>query len=118
MGGFVVATQEINQPGYLTITPKGILSLATEGHFLPIDELHISDRSKANILAKGLVCLEVTWMLVQCIARKSAGYPITILELYTFAHVCFALMLYVLWFKVSVHIYIRIHFNRSCILTN
>jgi hypothetical protein len=102
MGGFVIDTQEIDpKHAHLTITSDGILSLAAEGHFLSIDESQISDRSKADILAKGLVCLQVTWMLVQCVARKAAGYPLTALELHTFSHVCCALIIYVLWLKVS-----------------
>jgi hypothetical protein len=102
MGGFIISTQEIDsERSYSTITAKGILALAREGQFVSIDESQISDRSKADILAKGLVCLQVLWMLIQCIARKSAGYPLTILELHTFVHVCCALAMYVLWFKVS-----------------
>jgi hypothetical protein len=104
MGGFVIATQDIDPAqSRSTITAEGILSLAREGQFISIDESHISDRSKADIFAKGLVCFQVLWMLVQCIARKSAGYPLTLLELHTFVHVCCALGMYVLWFKVSSH---------------
>jgi hypothetical protein len=98
MGGFIISTQEIDpERSYSTITAKGILALAREGQFVSIDESQITDRSKADILAKGLVCLQVLWMLIQCIARKIAGYPLTILELHTYlcpcmlcsGHVCF-----------------------------
>jgi hypothetical protein len=104
MGGFVIPTQDIDPAqSRSTLTVDGILSLAREGHFISIDESQISDRSKADIFAKGFVCLQVLWMLIQCIARKSAGYPLTLLELHTFVHVGCALAIYVLWFKVSAH---------------
>jgi hypothetical protein len=110
MGGFVIDTQEINpKHAYLMITRDGILSLAAEGHFSSTDDSQISDRSKADILAEGLVCLQVTWMLVQCVARKAASYPLTALELHTFSHVCCALITYVLWLKVSACLFIRLN---------
>jgi hypothetical protein len=60
MGGFIISTQEIDpERSYSTITAKGILALAREGQFVSIDESQITDRSKADILAKGLVCLQV-----------------------------------------------------------
>ena len=60
----------------------------------------IDDRSKANVLGKALVCLQITWMLVECIARKAAGLPLTLLEIHTFVHVVCAISLYAFWFKV------------------
>lgn len=105
MGGFVTNVPELDSylnHGYLTLTCYGIRKCAQRGKFFEINESEIIDKSKADILAKGLVCLQVTWMMVQCIARKVAGYPLTILEVHTFAHVCCALLMYVFWFKVSL----------------
>lgn len=83
----------------LTISPKGIAFLARHGHFLSIPESTISDKSKADILAKVLVCLQVVWMLIQTISRKALGYPITLLEVHTLVHVACAVAMYGLWFR-------------------
>ncbi len=117
MGGFIVDVHKADAT-YIsyTITPLGVLNFARKGHFLVIEESQISDRSKADILAKVLVCLQVSWMLIQCIARKSVGYPLTILELHTFVHVGCALMMFVLWFKVSVPFHVFPIW--SCVLMN
>lgn len=85
----------------ITLTPVGIRAFAMRGYFFSINERTIDDKSKADVLAKGLVCSQVLWMLLQCLARKTAGYPLTILEIHTFVHVLCALGMYILWFKVG-----------------
>lgn len=102
MGGFIMDTSELHDHyRTATLTPAGVRALGTQGCFFSIDEETIKDKSKAAVLGKGLVCCQVLWMVVQCLARKIAGYPLTILEIHTFVHVLCALGMYVLWFKVS-----------------
>jgi hypothetical protein len=102
MGGFVVDTSSIHEDEHrMTLTPKGVKLLAERGYFLDMDKSQIEDRSKANILAKSLVCAQVTWMALQCITRKAAGFPLTILEIHTMAHVVCALCILVFWLHVS-----------------
>ncbi|KAI9809494.1 MAG: hypothetical protein M1827_006800 [Pycnora praestabilis] len=100
MGGFVVDVKHLHD-GFnrLTITPKGVAFLARHGHFLPVSEATISDKSKANTLAKGLVCLQVLWMISQSISRKVVGLPLTLLEVHTLIHAACALAMYGLWFQ-------------------
>lgn len=99
MGGFVVDVDKYsNGPSQLTITPIGVLELSRRGHFLNVSRDSINDKSKANLLAKGLVFLQVSWMVVQCIARKASGYPISMLEVHTLVHVVCASAMYALWF--------------------
>lgn len=81
--------------------PLGVDFLAKAGYHLNISRYQTEDRNKANILAKSLVCIQVTWMLVQRIVRKSAGYPLTLLEIHTTVHVVCALFIYAIWWKVS-----------------
>jgi hypothetical protein len=101
MGGLVVDVSDMHHRyKFLTLSPEAVIRLAEQGHFFAMSERAIKDKSKADVLAKGLVCFQVTWLLVQCIARKASGYPISLLELHTFVHVICALMMYALWFKV------------------
>ncbi|KAI4129987.1 MAG: hypothetical protein LQ341_006513, partial [Variospora aurantia] len=100
MGGFVIDVSHLhNSLSRLTITPKGVAFLAKHGHFVKIPDSTIQDKSKADILAKVLVCVQVSWMLVQTISRRIVGYPITLLEVHTLVHVACAIAMYVLWFQ-------------------
>ncbi|KAI4094783.1 MAG: hypothetical protein LQ344_002029 [Seirophora lacunosa] len=100
MGGFVIDVSHLhNSLSRLTITPKGVAFLAKYGHFVKIPDSTIQDKSKADTLAKVLVCVQVSWMLVQTISRRIVGYPITLLEVHTLVHVACAIAMYVLWFR-------------------
>lgn len=62
-----------------------------------VSEDAIWDKSKANGLAKAIVCIQAAWFCAQCIARLGQGMPVSLLELNTFAHAICALLVYVLW---------------------
>jgi hypothetical protein len=64
-----------------------VRSLVLRGHFLNLSDTSIKDRSKADGLAKGLVCVQVLWMIIQCIGRKVSDLPLTLLEIHTLVHV-------------------------------
>ena len=87
--------------GHCTLTPHAVLFCARQGGFLDVSSETIQDRCKANLLGKSLVCLQVTWFVIQCIARAIAGYPLALLEVHTTVHVACALILYILWWEVS-----------------
>ena len=76
-----------NAPHRLTLTARGVALLARCGHLPSISEAEISDKSKANDLAKALVIIQATWMLIQVIGRLIARLPVTLLEVNTIAHV-------------------------------
>ena len=101
MGGFVVDISHIhNYLHRLTLTPKAVAFLAKHGHFLQVSHYTINDKSKADLLAKGLVLLQVCWILFQTLTRRITGLPITLLELHTtLIHVAMALTMYGLWFR-------------------
>jgi hypothetical protein len=89
MGGFVVDVRDMHDDlTHLTVTPKLIIDLAQRGHYLTPMKKYITDKSKADVLAKALVCFQVLWLLVQCFARKIAGYPISLLEPFVSRLVC------------------------------
>lgn len=99
MGGFIVDVSHLhNTYTRLTITPKGVAFLAKNGHILKIPDSTIQDKSKADMLAKTLVVIQVSWMLIQTITRRCVGYPISLLEVHTLIHVAIAIGMYGLWF--------------------
>jgi hypothetical protein len=100
MGGFGVEIGQFhNALTQGTLTTNGLLFLADQGYFFELSTETIADKSKANLLAKSLVCLQVLWVAGQTIERKIAGYPISILEIHTLVHVFCALIMYTLWFQ-------------------
>jgi hypothetical protein len=114
MGGFVFDSskylpQDKFLPGHrdrITLSPKGVCFLAEhEPSLLPdLSESEILDKSKANQLAKGLVCLQALWFLAQCITRLAQGLAISLLELNTFAHTICTLIIYGLWWNKPLDI--------------
>ena len=74
-------------PERITITARGISFLAKCGYLPNVPKEDIADKSKANDLAKVLVVLQASWLLVQVIARLLARLPVTLLEVNTVAHV-------------------------------
>lgn len=105
MGGFIVDVSHLhNTLSRLTFTTKGLAFLAKHGHFVKISDAAVRDKSKADMLAKALVCIQVIWMLVQTISRRIVGYPITLLEVHTLVHVACAIGMYGLWFQKPLDI--------------
>lgn len=102
MGGIVthdVAKISDSVNGPVVLSPDAIIQFARRGIFSDIPGETISDKSKANLLGKGLVCIQVMWFLIQCIARAAAGYPLALLEVHTMVHVVCALLMYALWWE-------------------
>ncbi|CAD0084503.1 unnamed protein product [Aureobasidium vineae] len=89
MGGFVVdldnkASLYPKHSGRerLTLTPIGVDYIAKYHPLLlpQVNEEGIRDKSKANALAKFLVCVQAGWFIFQCITRMALSLPITLLE--------------------------------------
>lgn len=105
MGGFAfdseVIKDELLPDGRkrVALTSLGVLRLgATIPHLLPdLSVSQIKDKSKANSLAKTIVCLQASWFAAQCIARVASQLSISLLELNTFAHAICTLLAYFLW---------------------
>ena len=92
-GGFAFDTAD-DEPRYLptgykrlTLTARGVALLASCGHLPSVSEAEITDKSKANNVAKALVIIQASWMLLQVIGRLFAALPVTLLEVNTIAHV-------------------------------
>ena len=105
MGGFAFDTSNAepnflpNHRSRLCISVYGLSYIALKApELIPdIAETQIKDKSKADGLAKIIVCLQALWFCVQCITRVSQRKAISLLELNTFAHAFCALLIYALW---------------------
>ncbi|KAL9007745.1 MAG: hypothetical protein Q9180_009586, partial [Flavoplaca navasiana] len=100
MGGLTVNVSHLHdQSDRVLITPSGLIHLAKKGYFFHVSDADIEDKSKANMLAKGLVLLQITWTVLQCLSRKATGLPLSVLEVHILVHAGCALIMYVLWFN-------------------
>lgn len=112
MGGFAFDTSTMsenilpNSQTRITLTPDGLeFILRHQPDLIPqISAEDIRDKSKADKLAKFLVCTQAFWFCVQTIIRLCAGIAISLLELNTFAHALCALLVYVLWWHKPLDI--------------
>ncbi|KAI5819568.1 hypothetical protein BZA77DRAFT_376786 [Pyronema omphalodes] len=101
MGGFISARTDGK---YVVLTAADILDCARRSKFPRVDKRAIRDKSKADILAKFLVCSQVIWTVIETSARKVSAYPLSLLEVHVFVHVVCALSMYALWFSKPMDI--------------
>ena len=64
----------------------------------------IQDRSKANIISKGLVLLQIGWFVTQVIARTTQDLVVTELEVVTLAFAMLSFTIYGLWWRKPVDV--------------
>lgn len=74
-------------------------SLSGTGEFPRITEEEIRDKSKHDIIAKGLLMLQVGWFASQCIFRWYKGLPIAEIELVTIAFAVLSITMFFLWWS-------------------
>ncbi|KAF5495255.1 hypothetical protein CGCS363_v010273 [Colletotrichum siamense] len=102
MGGFVVdrpACGEESGGERVTLTPEGVRLLSFLGKLPEIHESQIKDKSKADWMAKSLVCIQAGWMVAQVVGRVIEQLPVSLLEINTCGHVACAVLLYLLWWS-------------------
>ena len=102
MGGF----KFFDDDGPRTLKPQELQSLTRKGEidFPDITEREIQDRSKGDALSKGLVVIQTSWFILQCIARRIERLPITELELVTLAFAALNFITYTLWWNKPLNV--------------
>lgn len=103
MGGFQL------YDGVMSMYPldlKRIDELVSEGRidFPAISRREIEDRSKGDILSKGLVILQTGWFILQIISRSVQHLPITELEIATVAFSTLNFITYALWWNKPLRV--------------
>lgn len=83
----------------LVLTPKAVEWLANARPDLwpNLSAEQIRDKSKANHLAKTLICAQAAYFCVHFLSRLGLGLAVTLLEINTFAHAFCALVVYLVW---------------------
>jgi hypothetical protein len=96
MGGFMAFDGDRAVQTLLPDQLEGY-SLTGKGDFPRITGEEIKDKSKGDIISKGLVVLQTGWFVLQCIARHEQGLSIAELELVTIAFAVISFALFLLW---------------------
>ncbi|KAF8861124.1 hypothetical protein BDZ45DRAFT_547428, partial [Acephala macrosclerotiorum] len=104
MGGFAVENDYLTETDTkITIRrlvkADGVLQLAKLGLIPSIDPEDISERSKADNIAKMFVLSQITWFALHVIGRLASDLPVTPLELHAAIHVACTIIIYLLWMK-------------------
>ena len=86
--------------------PKNLEPLSRTGQidFPNVTEAEINDKSKDDLLSKGIVVIQTGWFILQCIARGTERLPITELEIVTLAFAALNFVTYGLWWKKPMNV--------------
>lgn len=100
MGGFTINSGKPAFGTHHTLTPQGFIELIKSGDIKRkvVQKRVIEDKGKADFLAKLLVCVQVSWMIIQSVARKLTDLPVTLLEIHVIMHALCAVAMYGFWF--------------------
>jgi hypothetical protein len=72
--------------------------------FPKIEKKEIEDRSKGDIISKGLAVVQTGWFIAQCIARGTEHLAITELEIVTVAFAFLNLITYIFWWHKPLNV--------------
>jgi hypothetical protein len=112
MGGFVFEANKMHPTimdagqKRLTLTPIALRKMAEDAPALLPDLSRggIGDKSKANGLAKFLVCVQAIWFIAQTVGRLGTDLPISLLEMNTLLHAFCCLFIYLAWWHKPLDI--------------
>ncbi|OAX34860.1 hypothetical protein K503DRAFT_851470 [Rhizopogon vinicolor AM-OR11-026] len=98
MGGFLLY---VNDKPRATLKPYELQVFVQEGSVnMPvITEADIEDRSKGDVLSKGVAILQLVWFFISLAARYAQNLPITLLEIDTLAVAALTCIAYCFWWK-------------------
>jgi hypothetical protein len=98
MGGFIAFKSDQEDQVLLPDKLEGY-SLSGTGEFPRVTAEEIRDKSKHDIIAKGLLMLQVGWFVSQWIVRLVKGQPIAEIEFVTIAFAVLSIAMFCLWWN-------------------
>jgi hypothetical protein len=99
MGGFML--YDVDRKPYHTLQPDEVLELIHKGCIdaPTLTAKWIRDRSKGNVISKGLIMLQVAWFVLQLITRAIYHLETTQLEAGTLAFAVLNFLTYAVWWN-------------------
>ena len=99
MGGFTLHDERGTPLRILEPIELETLSEAGRIEWPSITEAEIQDRSKGDELSKGIVLIQTSWFIFQCIVRGAYKLEVTELEVTTLAFAALTGVIYYLWWN-------------------
>ncbi|KAG1733317.1 hypothetical protein EDB19DRAFT_2026815 [Suillus lakei] len=103
MGGFILY---VDGEPYHTLQPDEVLTLIGKGcidaRLLTAEQIY--DKSKGNVISKGLIILQVAWFITQLITRAIYHLETTQLEAGTLAFAVLNFLTYALWWNKPLNV--------------
>ncbi|TFK63980.1 hypothetical protein BDN72DRAFT_926618 [Pluteus cervinus] len=96
--------------------PPTLIKLLRNGQ-IDVDELgrvtrdQINDSSKGDILSKGIVALQTTWFVFECVVRLHQKLPLLELEIITLAFAALNTLTYVFWWNKPLDVLCPIYLH-------
>ncbi|KAF7987076.1 hypothetical protein HWV62_235 [Athelia sp. TMB] len=101
MGGFHFYSE--TGPLY-PLGPETVVGLVSRGHLVPPTSSELANQSKGDALSKGVAILQTLWFVMQCIARRAEGLPLTSLEVMTLAYTVITVAMYAVWWDKPLNV--------------
>ncbi|KAG2108356.1 uncharacterized protein F5147DRAFT_547935, partial [Suillus discolor] len=91
---------------YLTLRSDDILKLIRDGYidFPTLTAMQIHDKSKGNVISKGLVMLQVAWFVMQLITCAIYCLETTQLEVGTLTFAVLNFLTYAVWWDKPLNV--------------
>jgi len=104
MGGFTLHDQQGIPLRILEPIELESLSEAGKIEWPSITEAEIQDRSKGDHLSKGIVLIQTSWFIIQCVVRGAYRLEVTELEVTTLAFAVLTGVIYYMWWNKPVDV--------------
>ena len=97
MGGFMIYEPNSHKAHH-TVMPEELDELLRNGE-IRITEAEIRDKGRSDALSKGLVLVQTTWFILQCIVCWVEHLPIMELEIMTLGFAAMNFVMYAVWWN-------------------
>ena len=98
------------------LRPLGVEDLCSPDEYEPFSiptEEEIKDKAKSNSFAKSLVLFQMSWFVMQCIARGIEHLPLTHLEIVTLAYAAMNFPIYYFWWNKPLNVNLPVRVFRK-----
>ncbi len=109
-------------PRFLVHVPGTLVTLSALEHdpdlvqnLVAISSETIEDKSKGDALSKAFSILQISWFILQCIARYIQHLPITLLEMTALAFAGLSIIMYFLWWYKPLNVKYHISLDGSAL---
>ncbi|KAI0060050.1 hypothetical protein BV25DRAFT_1918163 [Artomyces pyxidatus] len=86
------------------LSPIDVVGLVRAGSLVPPTEDEIKLLSQGDALSKGIAVLQILWFIIQYIARRAQGLPISQIEVMTLAYTTITVAMYAFWWYKPLNV--------------